>query len=309
MKRNPYFRSMILLLSMLLASMACNLPGSAPSAPAEQYQEPAATSAPVSQDQPELTEAPPQPEVPTEAPQSPASPAEQATCTTLANLYFRSGPDENYPDIDGFTPNSTLIPLGYNADSGFGWIYAQNPANSAYGWVGDNSNYLTCNIDPATLPYKAADAPPPAAAGPAAQNSRASALPTSALGAPTEGGGTCGPGYPYDCYVNLSDDAFIQFVLLKDGKELTAEDGVLQVDFRVMDYGGNQTIYEHTEQNAPYCIFGGNNGCASWAQENGVYTWGNGKPVKPDTYLVQIDPTLASGDNVHWEWYVEVSLQ
>ena len=311
MKRNPYFRSMVLFLSLLLASIACNLPGSAPAAPAEQFEVPP-TSAPVSQDQPESqpesTEAPPQSEVPTEAPQSPESSAEQPVCTTLGNLYFRSGPGDTYPEIGGFTPNSTFIPLGYNADNGFGWIYAQNSVDAAYGWVGNNTNYLTCNIDPASLPYKAVDAPPPAAAQPPAQSSRTSALPSSAFGAPTEGGGTCGPGYPYDCYVNLSDDAFIQFVLLKDGKELTKEDGVQQIDFQVKDSSGSRTFYQHTEQNAPYCIFGGSNGCASWAQENGVYTWGNGEPVEPGTYLVQIDPTLASNDIVHWEWYIEVSL-
>jgi hypothetical protein len=139
------------------------------------------------------------------------------------------------------------------------------------------------------------------------------ALPRSVLGAPSEGGGTCGPqpDYPFDCAVVLTDASFVQFFIYQDGRELTAQDGVQQVDFYVYNSDKSRTFYSHTEQNSPYCIFGGESACTPWVFEGGVYKWSSGgEAVQNGTYIISIDSFVGSGEptNIHWEYFVDVFL-
>jgi hypothetical protein len=304
MKTASIVRKTAILFSLLLLSLSCNLlVGASP-----QQQQDLPTQETIVQTQPEATDTN-QPEATNTAlPLSPVPPSETAqssnassttpSCTILTNLFFRSGPGVEYPEIDAFTANTTITPVGYNPS---GWIYAQNPANQEFGWVAENPNYVSCNLDPKSLPSKAADAPPPTAVR--------IVLPHSALGTPTDQGGTCGPGLPYDCNVIMSEDTLLQFKLLKDGVELTDPAVVQQVDFFVFDNDQTRTIYAHTERNSPYCIFGGDSNCNPWVFEDGVYKWeSGGEVVQAGTYVISITPLLANGDNVHWEWHLEISL-
>ena len=139
-------------------------------------------------------------------------------------------------------------------------------------------------------------APPPQPVRPSAQSSNSS--------------GTCGSGETYDCSVAFTDGFPMQFILLKDGQEIGAADGVQSVDFRV-DQNGN-TIYSTTENNAAYCMFGGDGPC-SWILEDNVYKWGSGgPPIEAGDYKVNIDAIVntADGDfNFHWDADVTISLQ
>ena len=129
----------------------------------------------------------------------------------------------------------------------------------------------------------------------------------------TPDGGTCGPDYPYDCNVIVSDDSLIHFILLRDGQELGPDEGVLEVNFRITNLDRSRTIYNKVEKNPAYCIFGGSEPCNPWVIEDGVYKWGQGgEPVEEGKYIViidpQLDPAFDSENQVHWEAYLEISL-
>lgn len=139
------------------------------------------------------------------------------------------------------------------------------------------------------------------------------ALPSSVLGAPSEGGGVCGPqpDFTYDCGVALTNASFVQFFIYQNGVALTANEGVQQVDFYVYNSDKSKTFYSHTEQNSPYCIFGGDIECSTWVFEDGVYKWSSGgEAVQNGTYIVAIDSFVGFGEptNIHWEYFVDISL-
>lgn len=127
-------------------------------------------------------------------------------------------------------------------------------------------------------------------------------------------GGTCGAGGVvseitgdvYDCAIVFSDDALIQFIILKNGQEVGNEGGVQRVSFSVDQNGNN--IYNITENTAAYCLFGGNGPCNPWVFEDNIYKWeSGGLPVESDIYTVSISPSL-DDLTVNLFWSVDITV-
>lgn len=250
---------------------------------------------------------------PTTTPTVAAGITEQATatntttaqCSILQDLNLRIGPGTAYrPIIRVLRANSTVTPLGYvpKGFTGGDWAYVQNSSTADKGWISAGSQYISCNIDLATLPPVAFGTPPPAP------------LPKTAQASP--GPGTCGEGgVPsdngvdiYDCIVNFQDDTFVQLTILKNGQEISETSGVQNVVFTVTQ--NDNTIYTHTEQTYRYCIFGGQDSCNPWLLEDYVYKWeSGGTVVQVGTYRVSIIPTLDDPSvNLFWSADVTIAL-
>lgn len=115
--------------------------------------------------------------------------------------------------------------------------------------------------------------------------------------------GTCGSqgnvnetGDEFDCQVVFADGFPMEFKIFKNGQEIGREGGVQKVDFRVTQTDTNDntnTIYENTENNAPYCIFGGDSICPPWTLEENVYKWEQGGlSLETGVYKVNIVASL-----------------
>jgi hypothetical protein len=242
-----------------------------------------------------------------EAPTVTSTTAPEATattgprCTVLQDLNFRTGPGTAYnPPISTFEANMEVIPIAYQPVGipGGSWVQVENPANQQKGWVSAGSQYVSCNIDLATLPQVTV-APPPTPVPPRAQTSNQD--------------GTCGAGgnfddegNEWDCAVAFSGDFPIGFVIYKNGEEVGGGAGIQNVVFRV-DQGGSE-VYRRRENNAAYCMFGSDGPCNLWILENYVYKWeSGGTPIEPGRYKVNIDANM---DNVsvtlHWDATVTI---
>jgi len=194
--------------------------------------------------------------------------------------------------------NTQFIPIAYNPVGypGGNWVQIQDLAGKKKGWVSAGSDFVSCNIDLATL--SSVSVAPPQPKRPSAQTSTPS--------------GTCGSGETYDCSVVLSEGFPVQFIILKDGQEIGGAEGVQNVDFRV-DQDGN-TIFSTTDTNAAYCFFGGDGPCNSWVLEDNIYKWGRGGPaVEAGEYKVNMDATVNAPDGAiwdfHWDANVTISMQ
>ena len=228
-------------------------------------------------------------------------------CTVLRDLNLRSGPGTAYnPPITLLPANTELIPLAYNPVGypGGSWVQVEAPSQKT-GWVSAGAAYISCNIDLKGLPSVSV-APPPAT------TTQQTARPSGQASNPS---GTCGsdPGATYDCKVVFTDGFPMQFVLLKNGKEIGKKDGVQSVDFKVQQGDNPDPIYQNSEAEAAYCIFGGNGPCNSWVLEDNVYKWrSGGPPIKAGDYKVSIDATVNTkeGDTLsfHWDANVTISL-
>ena len=89
-------------------------------------------------------------------------------------------------------------------------------------------------------------------------------------------------------------------------------DGILGVRFAII---GDNLAFTKVEEDAPYCIFGGNEAdCGTWPRdEQGRYTWGAGGPVvTPGHFDVFVEvfatqPDSATGsDSCDWSVGIEV---
>ena len=89
-------------------------------------------------------------------------------------------------------------------------------------------------------------------------------------------------------------------------------DGILGVRFAII---GDNLAFTKVEEDAPYCIFGGNEAdCGTWPRdEQGRYTWGAGGPVvTPGHFDVFVEvfatqPDSATGsDSCDWSFGIEV---
>ena len=112
-------------------------------------------------------------------------------------------------------------------------------------------------------------------------------------------------GDVYDCAVVFSDDMLIQFIILKNGQEIGENDGVQDVSFSVTK-DDDEPVYVIVEENAAYCIFGGNGPCNPWVVEDNVYKWESGGIVVEEVqYKVNINGLLFDSEGnvqtMHWE--------
>jgi len=286
MKANPSFRPIPLILLIILISSACSLSLLAtPSPQSNSTQEMVLT----------LT---------VDSPENTVTSIPGPSCLTLQDLNFRFGPGTAYrPPIKVIPGNSVVVPLGYNVNGipGGRWVFVQDPVSQEKGWISAGEQYVSCNLDLTSLPLVDAGTPPPPP------------LPRSAISSTPDG--TCGLGLDYDCQVIFLDESFVQFKVLKDGREIGENDGVNNVSFTVTKNG--ETVYSHVENNVPYCIFGGDGPCNSWVVEDDVYKWEQGgATVEEGRYHVSItatvndDVTDSEGNipNLHWDADVTVTL-
>lgn len=221
-----------------------------------------------------------------------------SSCTVLQDLNLRFGPGTAYrPPIRVLPANRVVTPLGFTPQGipAGSWAYVQDPATQDKGWVSAGSQFISCNVELATLPSVAFGTPPPPP------------LPKSAQSSDPDGNGFCvDPLSEYKCVGLFSDQSLFQFQIIRNGIELGESDGVEQVAFTVKK--DDVPIYSTVEVNVPYCIFGGNGPCNSWVFEDGIYKWTQGgTPVEPGEYKVEVDATV-NGESSHWEVYFTAAL-
>lgn len=239
----------------------------------------------------------------TTQPTSTAGTSQEATatspgvsCTVLQDLNLRSGPGTAYrPPIRVLPANSVIIPLGFAPQGipGGSWAYVRDAASQAEGWVSAGAQYISCNVEVATLPAVAFGTPPPPP------------LPKSAQTSDPDGNGFCiDPDSGYQCVGIFTEEALFEFKIIRNGNEQGPNDGVEEVQFNVNRNG--ETVHSITEVNRTYCVFGGNGPCNPWIVENGVYKWTQGgTPIEPGEYEMEVNATINGDDS---RWAVEFTL-
>lgn len=240
----------------------------------------------------------------TTAAQEATTPAEPAAaenantdpqCTVLQNVNFRKGPGKVFdPPFDAIVKDTVVIPQGFAAQGfpGGSWVQVLNPQTNQTGWISAGDQFVRCTIDLTTLaPVEI----PPTPAFLRIRNSKPDGSPNGLTGK-----------------IHFSSRDLIRMEVYgpdgnKDG------DQIQDVRFLIRDESGSTTFYDHTENNAPYCIFGGDSTCSPWPQQDGVYVWGDGgEPVQNGaTYQVDIFATQADTDGSvqgNWSFTITVDL-
>ena len=91
------------------------------------------------------------------------------TCTVTQPLNLFFGPGLSFPAIRQLAPNETLTPLAFSAQ-GFPdgqWLEVAVVGTGQQGWVAAGSSFITCNVNPASLP-PATNIPPTPTVAPTA---------------------------------------------------------------------------------------------------------------------------------------------
>jgi len=148
MKTRLHFRRIILLGTILLVSMACSLFGP--------------TATPVQQ--PSTIQPTQQPSSTAQTLQPTLDSGADPQCTVLQDLNLRFGPGTAFrPPIRALPANSIVTPLGFAPQGipGGSWAYVQDPTTQDKGWVSAGSQFISCNVELATLPSIAFGTPPP----------------------------------------------------------------------------------------------------------------------------------------------------
>jgi hypothetical protein len=182
-----------------------------------------------------------------------------------------------------------VTPLGFAPQGipGGSWAYVQDQATQDKGWVSAGSQYISCTVELATLPSVAFGTPPPPP------------LPKSAQTSDPDGNGFCiDPDSGFTCVGIFSDESLFQFQIIRNGVELGENDGVEKVTFGVKKDGVH--VYDSTEVNKAYCVFGGNGPCNPWIVEEGVFKWTQGgTPIEPGEYEMEVFATV-NGETSRW---------
>ena len=228
-----------------------------------------------------------------------------ASCTVLQDLNVRSGPGTAYnPPLAVLEEGTEFVPIGFDPQGvpGGPWVQTQVEGISQPGWVSAGSQFISCNLDFASLP--SVEVPPPPQGVP----------PRVGTGA-VDGNGIdnfrfsfdYNPDYFVRMYVFRSDDENEVFSANKDGR------GVTSVEFLVSSPEDSQEFveyYRRTEINPGYCIFaGGEPDCNPWIFENGQYKWSaGGEPVEEGIYLLTINVTAEDGEVGNWLIDITIDL-
>ncbi|HEX2995025.1 MAG TPA: hypothetical protein VHP14_09375 [Anaerolineales bacterium] len=288
MKKNPFSHPFALSFLMMLTVLACSLSASPTTQPTE--------TQPV-QTEPAVTGTVP---VTAEATQeiSATATGAVASCTVLQDLNLRFGPGIAYrPPIRALPANSVVTPLGFapqGIPSGT-WAYVEDTATQDKGWVSAGSQYISCNAELAALPAIPFGTPPPPP------------FPKSAQTSDPDGNGFCVDSLSdYQCAGTFSDESLFRFQIIKDGIEQGQNDNVEPVLFTVSrlpsgDPSDKVTVYEKTENQMPYCVFGDSGGsCNRWVSEGGILKWtAGGAPVEPGEYEMEVNSTV-NGETSRW---------
>ena len=288
MRQITFSRRMSLSLLATLIIISCSITGSPISTVPSQP-----TDTQAIETQPENTEAAQptdtvQPTLTSEAVQESTATSAGPSCIVLQDLNLRFGPGRAYrPPLRAFPANSVVTPLGFVplGIPGGSWAFVEDPVTGERGWVGAESQFISCNVELSTLPPVDFGTPPPPP------------LPNSTQTSNPDGNGFCvDPSTGYQCVGIFSDESLFQFRILKDGVEVGELDNVVEVSFAVKR--NDEIVYSIVEVNKSYCVFGGNGPCNPWVIEDGVYKWTpGGTPVAAGEYEMEIfatvnDPTL-----------------
>ncbi|MBI1878969.1 MAG: SH3 domain-containing protein [Chloroflexi bacterium] len=257
---------------------------------------------------------------PTNSPEVSAKPV----CTVVpASLNLRSGPGVAYePPLATIVQGTVLKPIGFSAIGypGGQWVQVQTPDNLT-GWVITDPQFVTCNVDPATLPPVSAPPPPMPTSTPtlAPAQPTPTPSPTPELFVVLEppGGGNDNidgyvvfPGYTQG-QLNPNDVVFrnrmVFRVIAYDIRRMGLKDGagIENVRFEITNSQGS-VVYEHTEQTAGYCVFGGGEpNCNVWNFAEHNYRWPepySDQRIENDDYTVQITIQPQNGDAANWNF-------
>ena len=220
------------------------------------------------------------------------------SCTVLQDLNLRFGPGTAYrPPVIALPANSTVTPRGFVSQGipGGSWVYVHDPVTQRDGWVSAGSQFVSCNIDLATLPAVAFGTPPPF-------------FPDIVQTSPGPGDGFCKDqgSSKYSCKLIFSDEFLFQVRVFRNGVEINQDNGVEPISFTVTK--GDKTVYSTVESVGAYCIFGGNGPCNDWTFEGGTLKWKpGGAPVKSGEYKLAIDVTV-KGESSHWESFFTLNV-
>jgi hypothetical protein len=221
-------------------------------------------------------------------------------CTVLQDLNLRSGPGTAYnPPLDILKAGVDFTPIGFDPQGvpGGPWVQARIPGTNQVGWVSAGEQFVSCNLELATLPE--VDVPPPPKAAP----------PKIGTGA-VDGDNISSfrfsidynPEYFVRLYVFRSDDPNEEFAFNKDGR------GITSVEFTIEDSDQNTIFYKSKENSSGYCIFSsGVSDCNPWPYENGQYKWSlGGEPVEEGNYKLTI--TVTAGDGQVGFWFIDINV-
>jgi hypothetical protein len=189
-----------------------------------------------------------------------------------------------------------LTPIGFNPEGvpGGSWAQVQDESVNQIGWVSAGSQFISCNIDLASLPSVAVPPPPP----PPPPNTETSA-----------------PDGTFPENLIWEDDFDSNFLLrlyAYDSDTGSTEDGagISEIIFTVTDADDN-VLLENSEGTAGFCVFGGGEpNCNPWVLEDFVYKWTPGGEVIEDgTYLLSVRVILDSQiDEGNWRYDLTIDL-
>lgn len=260
--------------------------------------------------QPAATEQPPTAPPPT-ATTAAVPPTNAApTCGTNVGLRLRAGPGESYNILGTLPGGASLTPQAFVAAGFPGGSWLLVTAGSQQGWVSANPQFVTCNVNPASLPAPGAIPPtatplPTAVILPSPTPPAIAVLPIN-IGQPARANVPDAGEYPVESVewrLETNPTFLFRFYIrLKGGDRDGA--GIDSVHFQIKDGAGN-VVHERREGTAGYCVFGGGEPvCNPWVVEDGVYKWrSTGLTVEDGDYdlVITVDPK----DNEDtWTWFL-----
>ena len=231
--------------------------------------------------------------IPTNPPEPTATTGPQ--CTVLQALNLRSGPGTAYnPPIRALEAQTVLVPQGYNPVGipGGPWVQVFNGSMNEIGWVSAGNQFVSCNIDLTTLPAVQVAPPPP----PPPPNIDSSAPE-----------GSFPPNLIFE--EDFNPQYFFRLWAYDDDFEEKRDGvGIDHVIFEVTDENGN-IVYETSEHQAAFCIFGGDGPCNPWVFEDYVYKWEpGGKFVEDGNYQFEVRTFMESGQKANLRYQIVLKL-
>lgn len=246
------------------------------------------------------------------------TPLAAPSCTVVAQtLNIRSGPGVAYAPLAAVPQGTALTPIGYSAVGypGGSWIQVTQPA----GWVNADPQFVTCNINPASLPPAANIPPTPTATltpTPVPDPPTPTPTPELAVFFEPPGGGNKNidgyvvfPGYSAaQLKVNdlvFKDKLVFRVVAYDTGHSKKDGAGIESVTFTIFDADDN-IVHERTERTPGYCVFGGGEPvCNVWIFAQHHYRWPepyDNQPIANDDYNVKIQIKPQQGDTANWNF-------
>lgn len=228
---------------------------------------------------------------------------ENPSCIQRQALNLFAGPGLSFPLLRALAADETLTPLSFSAQ-GFPdgqWIEVEVVGSGDIGWVSAGSAFVTCNINPTSLP-PAINIPPTPTIQPT------NTPPVVAQGGPPRITNNAPGGTTAEYVLDevIVDDEFLFRIFVADtrfGNEDGA--GIDHADFTILTQDESHVIYENREDHAAYCVFqGGEPDCNPWREENGRFVWPNGIAVESGSYhaTILVYPQHPEFQDEVWNW-------